>query len=52
MSASKIDCGTVRILRGLTISGLVSEVTEQLYEANDATRHVKVPSVQAGIIHL
>jgi hypothetical protein len=46
------DFEVVRILRGLTISGLVREVSEQLYEANDATRHAKIPSVQAGIIHL
>ncbi|KAE9375979.1 S-adenosyl-L-methionine-dependent methyltransferase [Stipitochalara longipes BDJ] len=41
----------VRILRGITFAGLVNEVGEQLYEANAATHHVKLPSVQAGMIH-
>lgn len=43
---------SVRILRGITFAGLVDEVGEQLYEANAATHHVKLPSVQAGMIHL
>jgi hypothetical protein len=30
----------------------VTEAGEQLYEANATTHHVKIPSVQAGIIHL
>jgi hypothetical protein len=39
---------SVRILRGITFAGLVNEVGEQLYEANVATHHIKLPSIQAG----
>jgi hypothetical protein len=39
-------------MRGLIIAGLVNEVEEQSYEANDKTRFLVQPSVQAGIIHL
>ncbi len=41
-----------RVLRGLTIAGLVKEVSESTYEANATTRHLRIASVQAGLIHL
>ena len=42
----------VRLLRGLTLSGFVKEVGDQVYEANDVTRHLTIRPVRAGMIHL
>jgi hypothetical protein len=50
--ANFTDYPSARILRGITLAGLVSEVGEQIYKANATTYHVKIPSVQAGMIHL
>lgn len=46
------DSFAVRLLRGLTISGLVGEAGDQVYEATPVTRHLTIRPVQAGIIHL
>ncbi|KUJ10141.1 S-adenosyl-L-methionine-dependent methyltransferase [Mollisia scopiformis] len=41
----------VRVLRGLTYAGLVTEAGDRVYAANAITQHLKTPSVQAGMIH-
>ncbi|CZR65029.1 related to O-methyltransferase [Phialocephala subalpina] len=41
----------VRVLRPLTFAGLVIEAGDRTYAANEVTKHLKGPSVQAGMIH-